>query len=108
MNANVLEARPGIGCLQSEFCGIKRQKGRGAHTHAAFRSSFEGARAISQAEHVRLCGVVAFGYDVVISSLRCGDGRSCAPPSSEELLRAQDLRPKAYLKGVRGWLGLEL
>ena len=73
-----------------------------------FVQALESARAMSQAEHVRLCGVAAFGYDVVISSLRCGDGRSCAPPSLEELLRVQDLRPKAYLKGVRGWLGLEL
>ena len=45
---------------------------RGAHTHAAFRLSLEGARARSQADHVRLRGIAAFGYNAAIASLGRG------------------------------------
>ena len=48
-------------------------KKRGAHTHAAFRLSLEAARARSQADHVRLRGVAAFGYNAAIASLGRGD-----------------------------------
>ena len=72
LNANAREARQRICCLQVETCGSKYKK-RGAHTHAAFRLSLEGARARSQADHVRLRGIAAFGYNAAIASLGRGD-----------------------------------
>ena len=72
LNANAREAMPRICCLQVETCGSKYKK-RGAHTHAAFRLSLEGARARSQADHVRLRGIAALSYNVAIASLGRGD-----------------------------------
>ena len=56
-----------IHCLRAEH---EAQNGRTTEGPAALR-----ARALLQVDKARMLGILAFGYEVFISSLRCGDTR---------------------------------